>query len=80
MRYSEEGFWPQSYMLALSADGPRPFFAHWSYYIPPIIFVRALVYLIKLNGGHYDRLVGVPPEVFLEQRQGSSPGNDHGMP
>jgi hypothetical protein len=64
--FERAGLRPEAFVLSLVPADDRPeFFSHWVYFIPPIIFMRGIQYLIQLSRGAYSRLDGFPETVEM---------------
>ncbi len=64
--FERAGLRPEAFVLALVPAEDRPdFFSHWVFYIPPIIFLRGIQYLVQFSRGAYSRLDGLPETVEM---------------
>lgn len=66
LRFTKEGYHPKSYLLHLELGEAPPFFAHWVYYIPPILFFRAFYYVGRAAVGAYSMFMGWPATIELK--------------
>ena len=64
LRFSKEGYHPNSIVLASIAK-PPPFFSHWVFFIPPVLVFRVFQYMGNGIRGGYNELTGVPETVEL---------------